>query len=322
MATDNLETEETTLTTPPQETETDEHIKVESEAIGDDGDDFIVVSRKKAKKVSPPEISNEDAPVKEKEQHRLYKTELCVFFSRGQCDKGDACAYAHGDAELRNSNRRPSDPRLEFPDIDTPGAFPFCVSGGSGRSMHSSYRNVVKTQANTNFKSTLCANVRDGKSCLYGSKCNYAHTQDELLPALCRDFPSCGREDCPFRHTLVSSPNGVRGYMNNASDKSKTLPPPIAVTPEDSKKESHSSSKKTSTNDSKKEKVLKKKESHSKKETTKSETVHSEITPRENQDETRTIVIEMSNFDPSKVDSVCAIIAGLAKVTNLSILIR
>lgn len=31
----------------------------------------------------------------------IYKTQICNFYERGHCKKGDRCNHAHGDADLR-----------------------------------------------------------------------------------------------------------------------------------------------------------------------------------------------------------------------------
>ena len=35
------------------------------------------------------------------DQNQNYKTELCRFYSRGKCNFGNDCIYAHGENELR-----------------------------------------------------------------------------------------------------------------------------------------------------------------------------------------------------------------------------
>jgi hypothetical protein len=287
------------------EEDTEDTPLAEDAPLTDEESDFIKVeSRKKrgkAARVLAMENPNVDT------SHRLYKTEICSFYARGQCDKGSECAYAHGEEELRAppvGTFVPSKPTFQLlPDLDSKESFPVFMSGGMETTK--TYRQAAGGHANkqlprqasvqTNFKSILCAHMRNDRECPFGDRCKYAHTQDELQAVQCRDYPYCGKEDCAFRHNMIPSPNGVRDYM--ASDAPKVVECPKAPV--------------------KPVKVLQR---------------PSVVVPMTSLDEVkevktectnpRRIVIEMSTFDPAKTADVCALIAGLSNVKDLYIVIR
>jgi len=41
-----------------------------------------------------------ESPTKEENNSQLHKTKLCVFYAKGRCQRGTACAFAHSHAEL------------------------------------------------------------------------------------------------------------------------------------------------------------------------------------------------------------------------------
>ena len=81
------------------------------------------------------------------ETHPNYRTRLCVNFPLGRCTRGAACAYAHGEAELR-------------------------ALGGSTSSIP-----IMQGQF---YKTRLCNAFLEGR-CTRGAACSYAHSEEERL---------------------------------------------------------------------------------------------------------------------------------------------
>lgn len=79
--------------------------------------------------------------------HPNYKTRLCVNFPLGKCTRGAACAYAHGDTDLRG------------PSGSVPGPSP---------------------QAQQFYKTRMCHAFMEGR-CTRGSACSYAHSEAERM---------------------------------------------------------------------------------------------------------------------------------------------
>ena len=79
--------------------------------------------------------------------HPNFKTRLCVNFPLGKCTRGAACAYAHGDADLRG------------PPGSAPGPSP---------------------QAQQFYKTRICHAFMEGR-CTRGAACSYAHSEAERM---------------------------------------------------------------------------------------------------------------------------------------------
>jgi hypothetical protein len=93
---------------------------------------------------------------------QLYKTRMCKNFEQmGSCKFGDKCNFAHGKEELRRSVGAAS-----------------TVSAGRGGGSSSSGGGGGGTCAG-GFKKRLCERFANG-SCLYGSRCTFAHGADDL----------------------------------------------------------------------------------------------------------------------------------------------
>jgi hypothetical protein len=87
---------------------------------------------------------------------QLYKTRMCKNFEQnGSCKFGEKCNFAHGKEELRRGG----------------GAASTVSAGRSGNSGSGS--------AATGFKKRLCERFAGG-SCLYGSRCTFAHGAEDL----------------------------------------------------------------------------------------------------------------------------------------------
>ena len=80
------------------------------------------------------------------EAHPNYKTRLCVNFPLGKCTRGAACAYAHGESELRSGG---------------PGIGPPLTQGQF-------------------YKTRMCNAFAEGR-CTRGAACSYAHSETERL---------------------------------------------------------------------------------------------------------------------------------------------
>jgi hypothetical protein len=80
------------------------------------------------------------------EAHPNFKTRLCINWPLGRCTRGSACAYAHGEAELR--------------------------AGPAGT------MNAAPASQHQYYKTRLCQAFMEGR-CARGVACNYAHSDEE-----------------------------------------------------------------------------------------------------------------------------------------------
>lgn len=78
--------------------------------------------------------------------HPNFKTRLCLNFPQGRCTRGAACAYAHGESDLR--------------------------AGPGGT--------IASTSQPQFYKTRMCNAFIDGR-CSRGASCNYAHSEAERL---------------------------------------------------------------------------------------------------------------------------------------------
>lgn len=123
-----------------------------------------------------------------------WKTRLCKFFELGTCQKGDACSFAHGPAELQG---------------------PPSVSISAGGTI---WADMVKEEPDSEpsmptvsvqeaaFKTALCRHHQRGV-CFRGSACLFAHGEEELRDnrktVLCKfyDQGTCQHGDqCLYAH--------------------------------------------------------------------------------------------------------------------------
>ncbi|KRX05135.1 hypothetical protein PPERSA_06769 [Pseudocohnilembus persalinus] len=91
---------------------------------------------------------------KQQNQTGKYKTQLCRHFQSGNCQLGNTCHFAHGQADLRTSN----DPLPQ---------------------------NIPQLQAQkmnvNNFKTQKCKYYEQG-NCKNGANCSYAHGEELRTP--------------------------------------------------------------------------------------------------------------------------------------------
>lgn len=99
----------------------------------------------------------------------LFKTKLCRHFqSKGMCNMGDQCNFAHGEAELRYNSgggANPEDPSAENGYFQKPAY----NNNSSFNYSQSKY-----------YKTVLCRNYQTKGSCQFGEKCKFAHGEEDL----------------------------------------------------------------------------------------------------------------------------------------------
>lgn len=105
----------------------------------------------------------------------LYKTKLCRHFqTKGHCNMGDNCNFAHGMDELKSASG---------------GA------GGMGAANYASYASHYQQpkyyqtpQPNADhsnsryYKTVLCRNFQETGQCQFGDNCKFAHGDNDLKP--------------------------------------------------------------------------------------------------------------------------------------------
>lgn len=153
-------------------------------------DDIPVVSTSFASSeaLSPASsVSPVDTSIKD--NSRLYKSTLCIHFSRhGSCNLGDSCTFAHGKEDLVNvivPNN--SDPKYKTKLCLRYAQDKFCPSGDycvfahdeSELKLLPAAEDAKKTKL---FKTTLCHNFSTLGVCPSGKNCGFAHGRFELRP--------------------------------------------------------------------------------------------------------------------------------------------
>lgn len=166
--------------------------------------------------------------------HPLYKTTLCTYFQRGNCNRRDKCCFAHGKKDLRYApmcqfgrdcyNENCKYRHEKIPSIHSASDNSSCDenegSNGPDRRFSErlspvhispvkegiSFLDVAKNGAKvlTSYKSTLCKEWSETGDCKYGVKCSYAHGTDDIKESLCPNYPNCGDSECANRHYLIS----------------------------------------------------------------------------------------------------------------------
>lgn len=124
-------------------------------------------------------MSRESKPfLRRRHAAQLFKTEICKFFLEGRCESGEACSYAHEEAEVRNK-----------PDLTRTSMCRNLLHDGACNNKRCRFARSEEELRATNgfFKMKMCLFAQSGK-CKSGSRCRFAHTTDELRPArLCEE---------------------------------------------------------------------------------------------------------------------------------------
>lgn len=101
------------------------------------------------------------------------KTKMCKFEALGICSKGSDCPFAHGDQELK-----------PLPDLRRTKICKALIKLGACQDPTCTYahsKEELRTIASTSsFKTKMCRFMAENGHCVIGSKCNFAHTPDEL----------------------------------------------------------------------------------------------------------------------------------------------
>ncbi|CAK8999319.1 unnamed protein product [Durusdinium trenchii] len=103
----------------------------------------------------------------------LWKTRMCEFWKANKCQKGEACSYAHGEADLRPS-----------PDFERTSVCPAFLHHGRCDKPHCRYAHSVEELrvAPNLLKSKMCSFYLSGR-CVVGKACRFAHGAEELEEA-------------------------------------------------------------------------------------------------------------------------------------------
>lgn len=103
----------------------------------------------------------------------LYKTRLCLFHSKGGCEKGATCSFAHGPCDLRVS-----------PDFERTSLCPIMQKSGVCWKPGCRYaHNVQEIQTSTGLLKTKMCRFFSNGHCVVGGACRFAHTVEELRDA-------------------------------------------------------------------------------------------------------------------------------------------
>lgn len=104
---------------------------------------------------------------------QFFKTKMCSFWQKGQCMRGSACKYAHGESELNAmpdlTNTALCHQMLAYGKCDIPGC-------------HFAHSPEALRATGNFYKTAMCSFHRQGR-CSLGQHCRHAHTQDELRRA-------------------------------------------------------------------------------------------------------------------------------------------
>ena len=104
----------------------------------------------------------------------LYKTKLCRHFqTKGFCNMGEKCNFAHGYEELKQSSglSAPKFPATEYNSYAKP----------SFGAIQTQYKSKFTNPAESiYFKTALCRNYMDNGYCQFGDKWKFAHGPTEL----------------------------------------------------------------------------------------------------------------------------------------------
>ncbi|KAM7262465.1 hypothetical protein ACFE04_000148 [Oxalis oulophora] len=90
----------------------------------------------------------------------FFKTRLCLKFMQGLCRNGDACNFAHGDADLRR-------PPTNWKELVGP-------AGGSRE--ENDKQDHWEEDQRIILRMKLCKKFCSGEGCPFGERCNFIHT--------------------------------------------------------------------------------------------------------------------------------------------------
>lgn len=138
-----------------------------------------------------------------------YKASMCKYWVMGQCIKGFACTFAHGDHELQSgsSSNALADALLLGAGADLQTLLSLAAAAPrSGTSWGADAR--ASASGPTSYKRALCKYYEQGTTCPTGESCTYAHGVQELAQGykkqLCKFFQETGNcikgSGCTFAH--------------------------------------------------------------------------------------------------------------------------
>jgi len=103
------------------------------------------------------------------------KTKLCHHWANGTCTRGSMCGFAHGEQELGQLVPLDAAGNNWQPPSNFGSSFQQQSVQQQGGSTSSAEKDLF------NFKTTLCSNFVNTGSCPRGERCNFAHSEAELM---------------------------------------------------------------------------------------------------------------------------------------------
>jgi len=134
---------------------------------------------------------------KERNNRRLYKTELCDRFEEfGECKYGPNCQFAHGEDELKKKPKIVQPSAFKTVLCDNYWGEGFCPYGIKCRFVHEkaigfNENKANETKAHKNYRTVECKMFNKSGTCPFGNKCAFIHktkTPDEKTPNLKRSI--------------------------------------------------------------------------------------------------------------------------------------
>ncbi|XP_026191214.1 uncharacterized protein LOC34617604 [Cyclospora cayetanensis] len=117
----------------------------------------------------PPSLAAKTSSLLQRKQ-QFYKTKMCPWFSRGRCDRGTSCQFAHNAMELRAT-----------PDLRRTSLCPRLKQLGRCVNRDCSYAHQPQELRATGevYKTALCVKWQLGR-CAVGNLCRHAHGPEEM----------------------------------------------------------------------------------------------------------------------------------------------
>ena len=151
------------------------------------------------------------------------KTKLCPQMASGNsCSRGPKCSYAHGSHEIRD---RPHLVKTKLcPDVVNGRV---CTRPDCNYAHAEEELNTTSTERLENYKTILCFfhtnhQSGDGPACKYGSRCRFAHGEDELRRSpnglngsLWERVKRCDTTDTATRHVGDDSSSLSMSFSSN-----------------------------------------------------------------------------------------------------------